>query len=263
MRRQLATSRADAADLIEAGRVLVGGAVADKAARLVSPGQPISVSGPVARYVSRGGEKLEGALRQFRIDPGGKRALDAGASTGGFTDCLLQHGAGLVMAVDVGRGQIHQRVSTDARVIVRERTDIRSFSLEDVGGIPFDLVVADLSFISLRTVASALVRLAGPGADIVVLIKPQFEAGRREASRGKGVIRDPQVWRRAVDGAIDALEAAGATMMGIMVSPRRGADGNVEFLAHFRPGTDRARSGTGCGWDLDSVLAQAAAERES
>jgi 23S rRNA (cytidine1920-2'-O)/16S rRNA (cytidine1409-2'-O)-methyltransferase len=224
----------------------------------VGPEEPISVSPPPARYVSRGGEKLEGALRQFRIDPGGKRALDAGASTGGFTDCLLQHGAGLVTAVDVGRGQIHERVSNDARVIVRERTDIRSVSLDDVGGIPFDLVVADLSFISLRTVASSLVRLAGPGADIVVLIKPQFEAGRREASRGKGVIRDPHVWRRAVEGAIDALEAAGATMMGIMVSPRRGADGNVEFLAHFRVTTDRGGSEGGAGWDLDSVLAQAA-----
>jgi 23S rRNA (cytidine1920-2'-O)/16S rRNA (cytidine1409-2'-O)-methyltransferase len=263
VRRQLVTSRADAVDLIEAGRVLVGGAVADKAARLVSPDQPISVSGPPARYVSRGGEKLEAALRQFRIDPSGKRVLDAGASTGGFTDCLLQLGAGLVVAVDVGRGQIHERVSMDARVLVRERTDIRSVDLDDVGGRPFDLVVGDLSFISLRTVAPALVGLAGPGSDIVVLIKPQFEAGRREASRGKGVIRDPQVWRRAVEGAIDALEAAGATMMGIMVSPRRGADGNVEFLAHFRAGSDRTGSATGPGWDLDFVLAQAVAGRES
>jgi 23S rRNA (cytidine1920-2'-O)/16S rRNA (cytidine1409-2'-O)-methyltransferase len=258
VRRQLVTSRADAADLIEAGRVLVGGAVADKAARLVSPEEHLSVSGPAPRYVSRGGEKLEGALRQFRIDPGGKRALDAGASTGGFTDCLLQHGAALVTAVDVGRGQIHERIGNDARVRSHERTDIRSVSLDDVGGIPFELVVADLSFISLRTVAPALVRLAGPGADMVVLIKPQFEAGRREASRGKGVIRDPEVWRRAVEGAIDALEAAGATMMGIMVSPRRGADGNVEFLAHFKVGTDRPGSGAGPGWDLDTVLAQAA-----
>jgi 23S rRNA (cytidine1920-2'-O)/16S rRNA (cytidine1409-2'-O)-methyltransferase len=170
----------------------------------------------------------------------------------------LQHGAALVVAVDVGRGQIHEKVSSDARVIVRERTDIRSISLDDVGGIPFDPVVADLSFISLRSVASALVGMAGSGADIVVLIKPQFEAGRREASRGKGVIRDPQVWRGAVEGAIDALEGAGATMMGIMVSPRRGADGNVEFLAHFRVGPDRARLRSGCGWNLDSVLAEAA-----
>jgi 23S rRNA (cytidine1920-2'-O)/16S rRNA (cytidine1409-2'-O)-methyltransferase len=243
--------------------VLVGGAVADKAARLVSPDQPISVSGPPARYVSRGGEKLEAALRQFGIDAGDKRALDAGASTGGFTDCLLQLGAERVVAVDVGRGQIHERVSKDPRVIVRERTDIRSVRLDDFGGEPFEVIVADLSFISLRTVASALVGLAGPGADIVVLIKPQFEAGRREASRGKGVIRDPQVWRRAMEGAIDALESAGATMMGIMVSPRRGADGNVEFLAHFRAATYRTRSETGPGWDLDSVLAQATGGQES
>ena len=263
MRRQLVTSRADATELIEAGRVLVAGSVADKAARLVSPDQPISVSGPPARYVSRGGEKLEAALRQFRIDPSGKRILDAGASTGGFTDCLLQMGAGLVVAVDVGRGQIHERVSRDARVIVRERTDIRSVDLDDFGGVPFEVIVADLSFISLRTVASALVGLAGPATDIVVLIKPQFEAGRREASRGKGVIRDPEVWRRAVEGAIDALETAGATMMGIMVSPRRGADGNVEFLAHFKAAEDQARSAAGPGWDLDSVLAEATAGRGS
>ncbi len=231
--------------------------MADKAARLVSPAQPISVEGPPPRFVSRGGEKLEGALRNFDIDPRGKRALDAGASTGGFSDCLLQHGAALVVAVDVGRGQIHEKISRDPRVAVRERTDIRSITPDDFGGTPFDLVVADLSFISLRTVAPALVGMAGPGADIVVLIKPQFEAGRRQASRGQGVIRDPEVWRKAVEGAIAALEAAGATMMGVMVSPLRGADGNAEFLAHFRRGGDRPQSAPSRGLNLDSVLAEA------
>jgi 23S rRNA (cytidine1920-2'-O)/16S rRNA (cytidine1409-2'-O)-methyltransferase len=236
--------------------------VADKAARLVSPGQPISLAGPPPRFVSRGGEKLEGALRHFDIDPRGKRALDAGASTGGFSDCLLQYGAALVAAVDVGRGQIHEKISRDPRVVIRERTDIRSISPDDLGGTPFDLVVADLSFISLRTVAPALVGMAGPGADIVVLIKPQFEAGRREASRGRGIIRDPEVWRTAIEGAIAALEAAGATMMGVMVSPLRGADGNAEFLAHLRRGTDRTQSPPRRGWDLEAVLAEAASERK-
>jgi 23S rRNA (cytidine1920-2'-O)/16S rRNA (cytidine1409-2'-O)-methyltransferase len=212
--------------------------------------------------VSRGGEKLEGALRTFDVDPRGKRAVDAGASTGGFSDCLLQHGAALVAAVDVGRGQIHEKVSRDPRVIVMERTDIRSISLDDFGGTPFDLVVADLSFISLRSVARALIGMAGPGADIVALIKPQFEAGRREASRGRGIIRDPEVWRTAVEGAIAALEAAGATMMGVMVSPLRGADGNAEFLAHFRRGSDRTPSPPQRGLDLDSALTQAASDRE-
>jgi 23S rRNA (cytidine1920-2'-O)/16S rRNA (cytidine1409-2'-O)-methyltransferase len=236
--------------------------VADKAARLVSPAQPISVAGPGPRFVSRGGEKLEAALRNFGVDPEGKRTLDAGASTGGFTDCLLQHGAALVVAVDVGRGQIHERISRDPRVIVMERTDIRSISPDDFGGSTFEVVVADLSFISLRTVAPALVGMSAPGADIVALIKPQFEAGRREASRGQGIIRDPDVWRTAVDGAIAALEAAGATMMGVMVSPLRGADGNAEFLAHLTGGRDRTASQPRCRLDLDSVLAQAASYRK-
>lgn len=235
--------------------------MAEKPARLVSPSQPIAVAGPPPRYVSRGGEKLEGALRHFGIDVRGAHALDAGASTGGFTDCLLQHGADLVVSVDVGRGQIHERLRHDPRVVVRERTDIRSISLGDVGGVGFDLVVADLSFISLRTVAGALVGLAAPGGQLIVLIKPQFEAGRQEASRGKGVIRDPQLWREAVEGAIAAMEAAGATMMGIMVSPLRGADGNVEFLAHLGAGGGPGLPSLAITADLEAALARAGSDR--
>ena len=234
MRRGLADSRAAAADLINAGHVLAGGAVADKASRLVGPGEPVEVVGAGRRFVSRGGDKLEAALVGFGVDPTGLRALDAGASTGGFTDCLLQHGAASVVAVDVGRGQIHERLRADSRVVVRERTDLRAFSVAEAGGDLFDVVVADLSFISLRTVAEPLLALARPGADVVVLVKPQFEAGRREASRGRGVIRDPEVWRQTLLGAIGALESAGSTMMGIMASPLRGTDGNVEFLVHLR-----------------------------
>ncbi len=250
-------------ELIEAGRVRVSGAVAEKASRLVDPGEPISIPGPRSRFVGRGGEKLDAALHRFGIEPEGCRALDAGASTGGFTDCLLQHGATSVCAVDVGRGQIHERLRNDPRVEVHERTDIRALDLADVGGAPFDLVVADLSFISLKSVAASLAGLARAQGDMVVLVKPQFEAGRLEASRGKGVIREPAVWRQAVLGAIAAFDVAGAAMMGVMVSPLRGADGNVEFLVHLRlesgattPLSERERR-------VDQALSEAAGERGS
>jgi 23S rRNA (cytidine1920-2'-O)/16S rRNA (cytidine1409-2'-O)-methyltransferase len=233
VRRGLVPSRERAQEAIAAGRVLVSGAVADKASRQVAAGEPVELSGPPPRFVGRGGEKLDAAMALFEIDATGRRALDAGASTGGFTDCLLQRGASSVTAVDVGFGQLHERLRADERVTVVERTDIRKFPLPEQG--PFEIVVADLSFISLRSVAPDLVqRLAGPGADVVTLVKPQYEAGRVEAARGRGVIRDPAVWGRVVDEVRSALEDAGATMMGVMVSPLKGADGNVEFLAHWR-----------------------------
>jgi len=188
-------------------------------------------SGPT--YVSRGGQKLAAALDQFRLDLKGARALDAGASTGGFTDCLLQHGADSVVAVDVGRGQLHQKLRNDPRVTALDRTNLRVVTPQSVGG-PFDVVTADLSFISLRTVADTLVALVGTEGHLLLLIKPQFEVGRREASRGKGIVRSPELWRSAVSDVIAAFERAGATMMGVMVSPLRGADGNVEFLAHLQ-----------------------------
>jgi 23S rRNA (cytidine1920-2'-O)/16S rRNA (cytidine1409-2'-O)-methyltransferase len=209
--------------------------VADKPARLCGPDQPIEVIGPPPPFVSRGGEKLAGALDRFGVDPAGRAAIDIGASTGGFTDCLLQRGAVEVTAVDVGRGQLHDRLRRDPRVTVLERVNIRTAPEETFAGRRFDVVVVDLSFISLRTVAPALLRRAAPGADLVVLIKPQFEAGRQEVSRGRGVIRDPEVWRRCLHDVSEALGAAGAAMMGVMVSPLRGADGNVEFLVHLRP----------------------------
>jgi 23S rRNA (cytidine1920-2'-O)/16S rRNA (cytidine1409-2'-O)-methyltransferase len=215
------------------GRVLVAGAPADKPARMVGAGQPIVVTGPGPRYVSRGGEKLEAALDHFGVEVAGRRALDVGASTGGFTDCLLQRGATAVVAVDVGRAQLHERLVNDARVDHRERTDIRRLTLDAVGGCPFELVVADLSFISLRTVAPVILgRLAAAGADVVVLIKPQFEAGRHQVSAGRGVVRDPLVWSEVLETVCTALIGHGAAMMGVMVSPLTGGDGNVEFLAH-------------------------------
>lgn len=221
--------------MVEAGAVLVGGAPALKSSRLVGPGEPLAVTGPARRFVSRGGEKLAAALDRFGIDPRGIRALDAGSSTGGFTDCLLQNGAAEVTSLDVGRGQLHERLRADSRVRSLEQTDIRSVTAAGLGG-EFDLVAADLSFISVRSVAPALVQLAAPGADLIVLVKPQFEAGRREVSRGKGVVRDPGVWRHVLAGALGALQRAGASIMGVMVSPLRGTDGNVEFLVHLRRG---------------------------
>jgi 23S rRNA (cytidine1920-2'-O)/16S rRNA (cytidine1409-2'-O)-methyltransferase len=220
--------------LINAGLVLVSGSVAARAARMVEAAEPIVVSGPPPRFVSRGGEKLDAALDGFGIDVRGASALDAGASTGGFTDCLLQRGAATVVAVDVGRGQLHERLRADDRVVCLERTNIRTASLDDLGGQQFPVVVADLSFISLRSVAGQLTAWTAPDGDLVVLVKPQFEAGRREVSRGRGVIRDRGVWQNALEAVISALNAAGATMMGVMVSPLRGADGNVEFFVHLR-----------------------------
>jgi 23S rRNA (cytidine1920-2'-O)/16S rRNA (cytidine1409-2'-O)-methyltransferase len=243
---------------VDEGRVLVGGAPAPKSSRLVGPDEPVVLTGPAPRYVGRGAEKLEAALARFQIRVEGRTALDAGASTGGFTDCLLQHGATRVVAVDVGRGQLHERLRRDRRVDVRERTDIRSVPDR---GQRFPLVVADLSFISVRSVASALVALAEPGADLVVLVKPQFEAGRAEASRGRGVIRDPEVWRATLTGAITAMNGAGAANMGVMVSPLRGADGNVEFLAWFRVGevaTDPIDAATSAS--IDAAIAAATAD---
>ena len=234
MRRGLAPTRERAQADIAAGRVTVGGAPASKPSRLVAPGEPVELAGPGPRFVSRGGDKLDHALDRFGLDVTGRRVLDAGSSTGGFVDCLLQRGAREVVAVDVGTGQLDAGLRADDRVLVRERTDIRAVGPAEVGG-PVDLVTADLAFVSLRTVLDALIELCRPGGDLVLLVKPQFEAGRKEASRGRGVIRDPEVWWRVLDEVSTALAARGAVNMGVVVSPLRGADGNVEFFLHARP----------------------------
>jgi 23S rRNA (cytidine1920-2'-O)/16S rRNA (cytidine1409-2'-O)-methyltransferase len=255
VRRGLVPTREQAQDAIAAGSVLVGGAVATKAARMVAAGDPVEILGPAPRFVSRGGLKLDAALDRFGVDVTGKMALDAGASTGGFTDCLLQRGAAAVVAVDVGRGQLHERLRKDPRVRVMEQTNVRHLDADDVDGAPFPIVTVDLSFISLATVAPAVAdRLAAPGADVVALVKPQFEAGRREVSKGKGVVRDPEVWADVLARTRSALAAQGAAMMDGMVSPLLGADGNVEFLAHFR-----AHRGNDSSVDLGELVADAVA----
>lgn len=229
VRRQLVSSRTEAQEMIDHGRVLVNGAVADKSSRLVDPGDAVVISGPPPRFVSRGGEKLAAALTAFALDVTGRRVLDAGASTGGFTDCLLQAGAAHVVALDVGHGQLHPRIRSDERVTVIERFNVRDVTSDSIGG-PVDMVVADLSFISLTLVARALVGVGREGAPVVVLVKPQFEAGRRDVARGRGVIADPEVQQRAVDDVTRAFVEAGATVTGVIESPLRGAEGNKEFL---------------------------------
>ncbi|MFN0092805.1 MAG: TlyA family RNA methyltransferase [Acidimicrobiales bacterium] len=250
VRRGLAASRAQAGELIGAGAVLVAGSVAAKAARLVDPAEALEVAAPPARFVSRGGDKLDAALDQFGLDVTGRRAIDAGASTGGFTDCLLQRGAAEVVALDVGRGQLHERLRADPRVRSVERTNLRFVTPEPLGG-PAAVVTADLSFISLRLVAARLVSLTAPGGDLVALVKPQFEAGRREAARGRGVIRDPKAWLAALDSAAAAFIAAGAPPCAAAVSALTGADGNVEFFLHLRADGD--------GADLAGAVERAAA----
>jgi len=256
VRRGLAPSRQQAQTDIAAGRVTVGGAPATKASRLVAPDEPLVVLGPPPRFVGRGGDKLEAALDRFDVEVRDRRAVDAGASTGGFTDCLLQRGAAAVVAVDVGYGQLHERLRDDPRVEVRERTNVRSLSAGDVGP-PVEVVVADLSFISLRTVLPGLLAVASPSADLVLLVKPQFEAGREEAARGKGVITDPEVWRRVLEEVAAALAEREAAIMGAMASPLTGADGNVEFLLHARAAP--APDGPPVAQLLDAAVVEATA----
>lgn len=233
VRRQLVASRVSAQQLIASGTVLVNGAVADKPARQVLPGDAIVVVGEGPRFVSRGGEKLAHALASFDLDPAGRRCLDVGSSTGGFTDCLLQAGADHVVCVDVGTHQLHERIRVDSRVTVYEQTDIRALSPQSAGG-PFEVVVCDVSFIGLGQVIEAILAHLDACGVAVVLVKPQFEAGKAEASKGKGVITDPTIWRRVLGEVVDAVERAGGVVVGTAVSPIKGGAGNVEFLLALR-----------------------------
>jgi 23S rRNA (cytidine1920-2'-O)/16S rRNA (cytidine1409-2'-O)-methyltransferase len=234
VRRGLTASRQRALEAIGAGRVLVGGFPARSAARRVTADEPITLSGDGPRFVSRGGEKLRAALEHFDVPVAGRRALDAGASTGGFTDCLLQTGASHVVAVDVGHGQLAWSLRTDPRVTVLERTNIRHLTAGDIGG-EAELGVADLSFISLSACAPALARCTTRDADLLLLVKPQFEAGRAQVGKG-GVVRDPSVHRDVLRRVRDDIATAGLGAFGVTPSPLRGADGNVEFLLQCRNG---------------------------
>ena len=228
--RNLAESREQAQRLILAGEVWVEGQRWDKASKPCAATAVIEVRG-ADRYVSRGGHKLEGALRGFHLDVTNSRCLDVGASTGGFTDCLLQHGAREVVAVDVGCGQLHWRLRQDERVRVFERVNARDLSGVAQENFPgtFDLVVADVSFISLRLVLPPAFDLLDSGGRVCALIKPQFEAGRGEVGKG-GIVRDPQVRERVVRDLRQWAGGYPVTTVGVIPSPLPGRDGNEEFL---------------------------------
>ncbi len=254
VRRNLAPSREAARRLIAEGRVLVAGAPTDKAARQVDPADDVKVTGDPPPFVSRAGEKLAAALETFGVDPTGRHCLDVGSSTGGFTDCLLQRGAASVTAVDVGTHQLHERLRSDRRVDVREQTDIRRLRRDTLTEPP-SLVVADVSFISLRLVLPAIAALGTDEA--ILLIKPQFEAGRRETSRGRGIIDDPAIWRRVIGEVVGEAERCGLRCSGLAVSALTGRAGNVEFVAYF---VNRPDGGVGLEERIDEVVAAATRE---
>jgi len=237
VRQGLVENRSHAQEMIRAGRVTVDGAPADKASRMVAPVQSLQVAGDPPRYVSRGGLKLESALEHFNLDIQGLKAIDVGSSTGGFTDCLLQHGASSVVALDVGRGQLHHRLLTDERVKAHERTNIRHADPKEVGA-PFDVLVADLSFISLTLIFGNLLSLVNEGSSLLLLVKPQFEAGKRQVDDGKGVIKDPKIWSEVLNEVEMSVRAHKAAIIEGMVSPITGAEGNVEFLIHVIKGSE-------------------------
>ena len=225
--RGLAKSREEAQTLILAGEVKVGDHTARKASESVAADAKLSV-GKRSRFVSRGGDKLEGALAAFAVDVAGKVALDVGASTGGFTDCLLSRGAARVYAVDVGYGQLDWGLRRDPRVVVIERANVREL---DVAAVPepVSVAVADVSFISLRLVLPKIRELCARGADVIALVKPQFEVGKGKVGKG-GVVRDPELHREAVDGVRRAAAELGFEERGEVESPLRGPKGNREFF---------------------------------
>ncbi len=244
VRRGLARSRQQAAELIDAGKVSIDGMPARKPGTAVAVTAALTVVDDGERaWVSRGAHKLIGALDAFGIPVTGRRCLDAGASTGGFTEVLLDRGAGEVVAADVGYGQLAWSLRTDARVRVVERTNARDLSLEAIGG-PVDLVVADLSFISLTTVLPALTGCAWPSGDIVPMVKPQFEVGKGQVGAG-GVVRDPDLRADAVLAVARRAAELGWHPVGVAASPLPGPSGNVEYFVWLRADTERPLSDDG------------------
>ena len=232
----LAESRTKAQAMIMSGIVLVNEQRVDKPSQLFDTNSSVRVKGgddPASRYVGRGGLKLEAALCEFQIDATGLMCLDVGASTGGFTDCLLQHGAKKVVAIDVGHNQIDWRLRNDPRVEVREGVNARYLQPEDFGH-KFDLVVIDVSFISVTKILPAILSLISPNGSIITLIKPQFEVGRGQVGSG-GIVRDESKRLRAVDEVNNAATSLGLKVVNLIESPIQGAEGNVEFLVHFVP----------------------------
>jgi 23S rRNA (cytidine1920-2'-O)/16S rRNA (cytidine1409-2'-O)-methyltransferase len=255
VRRGLARSRQQAAELIDAGRVTIDGMPAVKPATAVALTAAIAVQDSGEKtWVSRGAHKLLGALEAFGIDVDGRRCLDAGASTGGFTEVLLDRGAAEVVAVDVGYGQLAWSLRSDPRVHVIERTNVRDLTVEAIGG-QVDLVVADLSFISLSTVLPALTACAGPSAHIVPMVKPQFEVGRSQVGAG-GVVTEPRLRAAAVLGVAQRAAELGWHTVGAVASPLPGPSGNVEYFLWLRAGAEGALQGA----ELETAVERAVAE---
>jgi 23S rRNA (cytidine1920-2'-O)/16S rRNA (cytidine1409-2'-O)-methyltransferase len=250
----LCASRAEAQRLLLAGKVFAAGQRVDKPGALVSPDAPLSVSGPDHPFVSRGGVKLRHALDVFAVEPRDRVCLDVGASTGGFTDCLLQAGARLVIAVDVGYGQLHARLRQDARVHLLERTNIRHLEASRLPAVP-DLATIDASFISLALVLPCVQRLLAEPFDLIALVKPQFEVGKGQVGK-RGVVRDPALHRAVLERVAVLAVDLGCGVAGVTVSPLRGPMGNREFLVHLRPGGGDASA------LIDNALAGAPTDEE-
>lgn len=247
--RGFTDSRERAKTTIMSGLVFVNGQRADKPGMPVLPDAQIEVRGDALPFVSRGGYKLDKALKVFPIDPAGKICIDCGASTGGFTDVLLQHGAAKVYAVDVGYGQLAWKLRSDERVVNLERTNLRYVTKEQIPET-LDLAVMDVSFISVRLVLPAVSQLLKDGADLVCLIKPQFEAGREEVGK-KGVVRDKAVHRAVVQGILDFAPTVGLSVLGLDYSPIKGPEGNIEYICHMVN-----RAGLDVAVDVDAVVAR-------
>ena len=226
-----ADTRSKAQAIIMAGQVYVNGQKADKPGISYEENVEIEVRGVTCPYVSRGGLKLEKALRDFGVKPEGYVCSDSGASTGGFTDCLLQQGAKKVFAIDVGYGQLDWKIRSDERVVVMERTNIRYVTPEDLGE-PLDLSVIDVSFISLKIVLPAIKSLLKPTGQVLCLIKPQFEAGKEKVGK-KGVVREPEIHKEVLDSFVETVTSLGFTILGLTFSPVKGPEGNIEFLGHL------------------------------
>lgn len=247
IRRSLVDSRSRAVELIEEGRVRVSGAPALKASRLVDPAEPVVVDPPPERYVGRGGFKLHAALEAFGIDVQGKEVLDVGASTGGFTDCLLQAGASRVVALDVGHGQLHPRLRQDPRVECIEHVNIRLLAdpakaEEVLGPRRFPLVTVDVSFISLSLVLPVVLQLLAYPGEAVALVKPQFEVGKQLVDKTKGVLQEESQRQEALSKVRAVALAHGAEVQEVIQSPLRGAKGNVEYLMHLGVARATARA---------------------
>ena len=226
-----AESRTKAQAIIMSGLVYVDGQKADKAGMSFDENAAIEVRSGSCPYVSRGGLKLEKALRDFGVDPTGYVCSDSGASTGGFTDCLLQQGASKVFAIDVGYGQLDWKIRSDPRVVVMERTNVRYVTPEQLGE-PLDLSVVDVSFISLKIVLPVIKTFLKPTGQVLCLIKPQFEAGREKVGK-KGVVRDPDTHREVLDNFVALAKEQEFKILGLTFSPVKGPEGNIEFLAHL------------------------------